>query len=161
MLGWPFPAIYYSWQNFISLLKHISWPANDKVVPTEGDDESSEGSNDDQDDDDDDDDEEEEGASENEAVALKKDQSLSKLGTRDLLKLARQDLQHDQLPKWVGTVKICGCCLGKKIFRKIGQVHDLRFKTRFQSDSVIDFQESFEIIETIWMEAFVFLPIKN
>ena len=52
-------------------------------------------------------------ASVSKAKALKKDQSLSKLGTRDLLTLARQDLQHDQLPIWVGTVKICGCCLGQ------------------------------------------------
>ena len=133
MLGCPLTATYFSWGNFILPLKQNSWPANDKVALTEGDDESSEGSNDDQDDDDDDDDddeEEEEGASENEAVALKKDQSLSKLGTRDLLTLARQDLQHDQLPKWVGTVKICGCCLGKIFFRKIGQVHVLRIRDK-------------------------------
>ena len=73
---------------------------------------------------------------------MKKDQSLSKLGTRDLLTLARQDLQHDQLPKWVGTVKICGCCLGKILFRKIGQVRvfknkdniSIRFNKRFSKN---------------------------
>ena len=44
---------------------------------------------------------------------LKKDQDLSRFSTRDLLTLARQELDHDQLPRWVGSAKICGCCLGK------------------------------------------------
>ena len=43
---------------------------------------------------------------------LKKDQDLSRFSTRDLLTLARQELDHDQLPRWVGSAKICGCCLG-------------------------------------------------
>ena len=44
---------------------------------------------------------------------LKRDQDLSRFSTRDLLTLARQELDHDQLPRWVGSAKICGCCLGK------------------------------------------------
>ena len=43
---------------------------------------------------------------------LQKDDHES-LSTKDLLVLARQELDHDQLPKWVENVKICGCCLGQ------------------------------------------------
>ena len=35
------------------------------------------------------------------------------LSTKDLLVLARQELDHEFLPKWVENVKICGCCLGQ------------------------------------------------
>ena len=36
------------------------------------------------------------------------------LTTKQLLALARQELvSHDQLPKWVENVKVCGCCLGQ------------------------------------------------
>jgi len=47
-----------------------------------------------------------------EIAALHKDDH-SSLSTRELLMLARQELDHDQLPRWLDTVKICGCCLGQ------------------------------------------------
>jgi len=47
-----------------------------------------------------------------EVTALQKNDHAS-LSTRELILLARQELDHDQLPKWVDSVKICGCCLGQ------------------------------------------------
>ena len=44
--------------------------------------------------------------------ALSKDDH-ENLTTKDLLALARKELDHNDIPKWVGKVKICGCCLGQ------------------------------------------------
>ena len=43
---------------------------------------------------------------------LQKDDHES-LSTKDLLALARQELDHDHLPRWVENLKVCGCCLGQ------------------------------------------------
>ena len=98
---------------------------------SQGDDESSESSNDDDDDQDDDEAEEDnEEVSEEESKTLKRDQDLSKFSTRDLLTLARQELDHDQLPRWVGSAKICGCCLGNvNAYFLLTCLHDLTLCT--------------------------------
>ena len=56
--------------------------------------------------------EDEENPSKGELEALKKDDH-ENLTTKELLTMCRQELDHGLLPKWVGTVKICGCCLGQ------------------------------------------------
>lgn len=58
------------------------------------------------------DDEENSKVDNEELAALQKDDHAS-LSTRELLTLARQELDHNQLPKWVDSLKICGCCLGQ------------------------------------------------
>ena len=47
-----------------------------------------------------------------EVEALSKDDH-ENLTTKELLALARKELDHSDIPKWVGKVKICGCCLGQ------------------------------------------------
>ena len=44
-----------------------------------------------------------------EVEALSKDDH-ENLTTKELLALARKELDHSDIPKWVGKVKICGCC---------------------------------------------------
>ena len=59
------------------------------------------------------DEEDDEDSKQQEVAALRNTDDHESLGSRDLLALARKELDHDQLPKWVGKVKICGCCLGQ------------------------------------------------
>ena len=80
-----------------------------------GDDESSGSSDGDQDQEEDDENEvsdADQEAPSGELAALHKDDH-SSLSTKELLTLARQELDHGQLPRWVSSVKICGCCLGQ------------------------------------------------
>ena len=43
---------------------------------------------------------------------LQKDDHES-LSTKDLIALAKQELDHEHLPRWVENLKVCGCCLGQ------------------------------------------------
>ena len=47
-----------------------------------------------------------------ELEALRKDDH-ENLTTKELIALGRKELDHNDLPKWVENVKICGCCLGQ------------------------------------------------
>ena len=48
----------------------------------------------------------------NELESLQKDDH-ENLTTKELIALGRKELDHNNLPKWVENVKICGCCLGQ------------------------------------------------
>ena len=74
-------------------------------------DDSSSNSNENSDDDDISDNEDGE-TPKDEVEALSKDDH-ENLTTKELLALARKELDHSDIPKWVGKVKICGCCLGQ------------------------------------------------